>query len=199
MVDTIKFSQMTAGGDLTNNEKTPGLLNVMGSPINVLFNNPWTFLPPGSTAQRPAPSSLINYRLRFNTDDQLYEYYDANSSVWIQIQPNSVGFPWSKVVVDTQMLPNNGYQIAIGTAINLTLPASSVFGQQINIMGFGGGLWTIVQGAGQQIVIGTISSTVGVGGSVSATAPTDSLILVCAEDNLTWQILGGPQGNLSIV
>ncbi len=73
---------MTNGGDINNNDKVPGLL----ASENVLFNNPWTFLPPGTTAQRPAPSSTINYRLRFNTDDQLYEYYDAVLGVWTQLQ-----------------------------------------------------------------------------------------------------------------
>ncbi len=85
MVDTIKFSEMPSGGDLANNEKTPGLL----SGENVLFNNPWTFLPPGSTAARPAPSAAINYRLRFNTDDQVYEYYDAVLAVWTQLQESA--------------------------------------------------------------------------------------------------------------
>jgi hypothetical protein len=85
MVDTIKFSQMMDGGDLANNEKTPGLLGG----ANVLFNNPWTFLPPGTTADRPAPSAAINYRLRFNTDDQLYEYYDAVLGAWTQLQESA--------------------------------------------------------------------------------------------------------------
>lgn len=85
MVDTIKFSQMTPGGDIANNDKVPGLLNNE----NVLFNNPWVFLPPGTTAQRPAPSSDINYRLRFNTDDQLYEYYDAIAMQWTQLQESA--------------------------------------------------------------------------------------------------------------
>lgn len=85
MVDTIKFSQMTAGGDLANNEKVPGLLGG----ANVLFNNPWTFLAPGNTADRPAPSAEINYRLRFNTEDQLYEYYDAVAGQWTQIQEST--------------------------------------------------------------------------------------------------------------
>lgn len=82
MVDTIKFSEMTDGGDLNNDDKVPGLLG--GE--NVLFNNAWVFLPPGTTAQRPTPSSVINYRLRFNTDDQLYEYYDAVLGAWTQLQ-----------------------------------------------------------------------------------------------------------------
>lgn len=85
MVDTIKFSQMTSGGDIENNDSTPGLK----SGGNVLFNNPWTFLPPGTTAQRPAPSSAINYRLRFNTDNQIYEYYDATTAMWTQLQESA--------------------------------------------------------------------------------------------------------------
>ncbi len=82
MVDTIKFSQMTDGGDIDNNKKVPGLKN--GG--NVLFNNPWTFLPSGTTAQRPTPSADVNFRLRFNTEDQLYEYYDAVLGAWTQLQ-----------------------------------------------------------------------------------------------------------------
>lgn len=85
MVDTIKFSQMTDGGDIDNNKKTPGLK----SGGNVLFNNPWTFLPPGTTAERPTPSAEVNYRLRFNTDEQLYEYYDAVLGAWTQLQESA--------------------------------------------------------------------------------------------------------------
>lgn len=84
MVDTIKFSQMTDGGNINNNDVMPSLLGG----VNVLLNNPWTFLPPGDTASRPAPSTVINYRLRFNTDTQLYEYYDAVVAAWTQLQQN---------------------------------------------------------------------------------------------------------------
>ena len=86
MVDTIKFSQMTNVGNINNNDIMPSLR----TGENVILNNPWTFLPPGTTAQRPAPSSTINYRMRFNTDEQLYEYYDATLGVWTQIQENSM-------------------------------------------------------------------------------------------------------------
>lgn len=85
MVDTIKFSQMTNGGDLANDDKTPGL---QGG-ANVLFNNPWTFLPPGTTAERPTPSPAVNFRLRFNTSDQLYEYYDSVLGQWTQLQESA--------------------------------------------------------------------------------------------------------------
>jgi hypothetical protein len=84
-IETIKFSQMTSGGDLANNDMTPGLQ----SGENVLFNNPWTFLAPGSTAQRPAPSTAINYRLRLNTDTQIYEYYNPLLAAWVQLAEGS--------------------------------------------------------------------------------------------------------------
>ena len=76
---------MTDAGNINNDDKTPGL----EGGANVLFNNAWTFLPPGTTAQRPTPSSIVNYRLRFNTDDQLYEYYDAVLGQWTQLQESA--------------------------------------------------------------------------------------------------------------
>lgn len=82
---------MAAGGDLAPGELTPGLLNIMGTPTNVLFNNPWTFLAPGSTASRPIPSSDIDGRLRFNTDNLVYEYYDTLSSTWVALSGSGTG------------------------------------------------------------------------------------------------------------
>lgn len=76
---------MTNAGNINNNDIMPSLR----SGENVILNNPWTFLPPGSTAQRPTPSSTVNYRLRFNTDDQLYEYYDAILGMWTQLQESA--------------------------------------------------------------------------------------------------------------
>jgi hypothetical protein len=85
MVDTIKFSQMTDAGNINNNDIMPTLR----SGENVIVNNPWTFLPPGTTAQRPTPSVTVNFRLRFNTEDQLYEYYDSVLAQWTQLQESA--------------------------------------------------------------------------------------------------------------
>jgi len=81
MVSTIKFSEFASGGDLANNKTTVGLDNTLT--INTRFNNPWTFLASGTTAQRPTPSVNTNYRLRLNTDTQSYEFYDAVSGMWV--------------------------------------------------------------------------------------------------------------------
>lgn len=86
-IQTIKFSQMTAGGYLTTSEQIPGLL----SGGNVLFTQPWAFLPPGTTADRPIPSAAINYLLRLNTDNQVYEYYDDVTSQWVELSGSGTG------------------------------------------------------------------------------------------------------------
>jgi hypothetical protein len=87
MVDTIKFSEFNDGGDLSNDETTVGL----GSGVNTKFNNPWTFLRPGTTGMRPAPVAAIYYRLRFNTTLQVYEYYDPLSTTWTQLSGTGTG------------------------------------------------------------------------------------------------------------
>jgi hypothetical protein len=78
---------MTSGGDLPNNSQTPGLL--LGA--NVLFNNPWTFLAPGNTGDRPTPGVAVNGRLRFNTDTLIYEYYDTLSAMWVELSGSGSG------------------------------------------------------------------------------------------------------------
>src|SRR5690554_6709684 len=81
MVDTIKFSEMMSGGDLSTDDKTPGL---QGG-VNVLFNNPAPNLAPGTTAERPAPAPEMYFRLRFNTTLESYEYYSPIYD-WVQLE-----------------------------------------------------------------------------------------------------------------
>ncbi len=81
MVMTRKFSQFNDAGNLDNNSITVGI----NAGDNAFFANPWTFLAPGNTASRPAPSTDIAFRLRFNTDLGLYEYYDNVGMMWVQL------------------------------------------------------------------------------------------------------------------
>lgn len=78
---------MATGGDLTQGDQTPGLLG--GE--NVLFNNPWTFLPNGTTAERPSPSAAIYNRLRFNTTLNSYEYYSQFIAAWVELSGSGTG------------------------------------------------------------------------------------------------------------
>lgn len=109
---------MTSGGDIGNDAKTPGLQ----AGENVLFNNPWTFLAEGTTATRPIPSASIYYRLRFNTDLELYEYYNPTLVDWVQLQENT-NTPLSIEGTENQVLANGTFGTPItDTAIILTLP-----------------------------------------------------------------------------
>lgn len=85
MVSTIKFSAFSTVADLENGTTTVGV--VAGA--NARINNPWTFLPSGTTAQRPDVVPAIYGRLRFNTQEQLYEYWDTTLNIWAQIQDST--------------------------------------------------------------------------------------------------------------
>lgn len=83
MVDTIKFSEFTDGGDLSPNQTTVGLDNT--NTVNTRFNNPFPLLSPGSTGDRPAPNPNMYFRLRFNTTTELYEYYSPTVPGWVDV------------------------------------------------------------------------------------------------------------------
>lgn len=111
------------------------------------------------------------------------------------------GFSWTTVSGTSQaMLGNNGYITNNAGLVTLSLPASSTVGDEIDIIGKGAGGWSIAQGAGQQIVIGNSSSTIGAGGSVASTNAKDSLQIICTATNTEWTVLGAPQSlGLTIV
>lgn len=85
MVTTKKFSEFSNGGNLENSDTTVGLKGG----ANTKFNNPWTFLAPGSTATRPVIAPDMYNRLRFNTDNDTYEYYDSIDAVWKTVNTTS--------------------------------------------------------------------------------------------------------------
>lgn len=173
---------MTSGGDLSNDDKTPGLKDG----TNVLFNNPWTFLPAGSTADRPAPSSEINYRLRFNTDDQLYEYYDAILAAWTQLQESlfTVG-PFVTYTANAS-LPDAQNLGALATGLLRQTVTAGVADLDIAVNGtdyYGPGFVIPPEDGGTGVNNG--SKTINLG------SPTTGYVLTSdASGNGTWQAVG---------
>jgi len=88
MVDTVKFSEFANGGDLSNDKTTVGLDASLT--VNTRFNNPWTYLPPGTTGDRPVAAAAMFYRLRLNTTTESYEYYNPTLISWVPITTGSV-------------------------------------------------------------------------------------------------------------
>lgn len=108
---------------------------------------------------------------------------------------------WSTIAGTTQAAAVNKGYIPLNVALTtITLPASSVVGDELIIVGSGSGGWSIAQNANQMIHIGSAVSTTGVGGSVSSTNRYDTLSLVCTVANLEWNAWNAPQSaGLTIV
>jgi hypothetical protein len=102
----------------------------------------------------------------------------TNGAGTITIASTGGGFTWTDVTGATQaLLAQNGY-VTDHTNVTYTLPASGALGDIIKIVGKLG-ITTIAQNANQQILIGSASSTVGVGGSVAGTNVGDCIELIC--------------------
>lgn len=105
--------------------------------------------------------------------------------------------PYTNVTTTSQaMSANNGYVSNNAALVTLTLPVTAAFGSVIEIIGLGAGGWSVAQNAGQSIKIGIQTSTVGAGGSVSSSNPSDSVKLVCIVANTVWANCGGPQSSI---
>lgn len=112
----------------------------------------------------------------------------------------STFFPW---VVETTtpvtMVTNSGYITNSASLVVLNLPLVSSVGDELSIAGMGTGGWSIHQAAGQSIVIGIVTSTAGISGSVSSQDYRDSMNLVCIVANLQWTVIGAPQSRGLII
>lgn len=105
---------------------------------------------------------------------------------------------WVSVAGTSQaMVPQIGYVNQNAGLTTFTLPAASNFGDIIEIAGVGSGGWTIVQNLGQSIIVGALTSTITTG-SVSSTAATDTIRLLCIVANTTFKALSWA-GNLTVV
>ncbi len=123
--------------------------------------------------------------------------YGAND---ITIAGTGSGIGWTEVTGTTQaMAADNGYVANNAGLVTLTLPLTAAFGTVISVIGKGAGGFLVAQNAGQNIQVGSVSSTVGVGGSVASTNAFDSFDMICTTADITWTMEGGAQGNLTIV
>lgn len=117
----------------------------------------------------------------------------------ITIAISGSGLTWSTISASQALATNNGYIcISPGGALALSLPAASSRGDVIEITLDGATSFAITQGAGQSIRIGNLTTTAGVGGSLTTTMQGDSIYLVCQTANLKWNVLSS-MGNFTVV
>lgn len=116
----------------------------------------------------------------------------------ITIHVTGSGLSWQTISASQALVANNGYFCTGGGALLLSLPATSVIGDTIEVVLNGATSWAITQGAGQSIRIGIDVSTVGAGGSVSSTEQGDWIRLICQTANTVW-LACSDTGNFNVV
>lgn len=115
----------------------------------------------------------------------------TNGNNSITINSSGGGITWVNVTGTTQTVATgNGYLSNNAGTITFTLPASSTIGDYFRIAGVQG-LWTIAQNAGQQILYGNMSTTVGVTGSITSTNAGDCMEFVATNTSASsvWRVI----------
>jgi hypothetical protein len=105
---------------------------------------------------------------------------------------------WNRIFASQALVSNMGYICVGGGVLDLSLPATSLVGDIIEVTLDGSTSFSITQGAGQTIKIGNVTTTAGVGGSLTSTQQGDSLRMVCSVTNLRWNVLSS-MGNPTVV
>ncbi len=113
--------------------------------------------------------------------------------------PAAGGLTWNEVTGTSQtMAVDNGYIANNAGLVTLTLPTTAAVGDVVRAAGSGAGLWKIAQNASEIIHFGSVDTTTGTGGSITATNRYDSMELVCIVANNEWVVLSSV-GNLTVV
>lgn len=124
----------------------------------------------------------------------------SGSGDTVLIDGTSLSFTWQVVTSadnPVTLTSGNGYIAKGGTAVQFDLPATASVGDTFSIVGYGN-LWTITQAASQSITEGNVSSTIGVGGSLTATKITDCVDILCVTVNNEFYVISS-QGNPNFV
>lgn len=117
----------------------------------------------------------------------------------------SGGITFTEVTGTSQSaLVNKGYITNNAGLVTVTLPASAVVGDIVQVSGSGAGGWKLAQNASQSIVwtaggvAGTNVTTTGVGGYLASVDRYDSVTVICIGTDNTWKV-DASKGNITIV
>jgi hypothetical protein len=107
--------------------------------------------------------------------------------------------PFSEVSGTTQTIAvNNRYSANNAGVVTFTLPAAAAIGDTFEIMGKGAGKFAIAQNASGQINFCSLSTTAGVGGSLTAIQQYNWIRCTCITANNIWDVTGAT-GDYTIV
>jgi hypothetical protein len=122
----------------------------------------------------------------------------SGAGTTVTITATSTGLAWVDVTVVAQLMAvDTAYGANNAGGVVFTLPVTAAQGTVIEIVGIQG-LWSLAQNAGQQVHSGLFSTTIGVGGSLTATVIHDCIVLRCTVANTEW-VIQNMMGNITIV
>jgi hypothetical protein len=107
------------------------------------------------------------------------------------------GLAWNIITTSQTLSVNNGY-ICTSGALTLALPPTSQLGDVVEVVLNGGTSFTLTQSSSQQVRIGNVTTTLGVGGSIASTSQGDWIELICQTQNGTW-VANVKSGTLTVV
>lgn len=114
----------------------------------------------------------------------------SNTANSISISASGSGSWVNQTTSSVTMSVNVGYTINAGASlVTLTLPATSTYGDSLEINGMSSGGWKVAQQGGQSIRIGSVVSTVGVTGYIASSNQYDSIFLRCIVPNSEWSVV----------
>lgn len=107
---------------------------------------------------------------------------------------------WTEITGIAQTMSSmNGYIANNVSLITFTLPESANIGDVIHVLGKGAGGFKIEQNANQQIHVGSVSSTVGINGSISSINQYDTVELICVTSGTSTVWTAKVTGNITVV
>jgi hypothetical protein len=99
-LNTRKFSEFFAGGDMVQGNEPVGL----EGGVNTIWNARFQFLNPGDTASRPVSPNTGD--IRFNTDLNEFEYWDGSN--WVQLAATGGFIPANPPTTDNAIVRWDG-------------------------------------------------------------------------------------------
>lgn len=116
----------------------------------------------------------------------------------LTISSSNPFFDWNVITGNQMADTQKGYFTNGVGRVDVALPTTSAVGDIFVISDLGGNKWRVTQGAGQQILFGNSSTTLGAAGYLESIFRGDSVTLVCCVVDTTWMVFS-PEGNITIV
>lgn len=133
-----------------------------------------------------------------NSPQSYVLYYNTGTKKVTYGLGSSAGSTWTEVTGTTQAAAvANNYITNNVALVTVTLPASAVVGDVIEIVGKGAGGWKLAQNSGQTIYFGSAATTTGTGGFLSSSNRRDVVKIVCVTANNDFSVIHSI-GNINV-